>query len=204
MESDHPFAGMPGLEGFHLSGARVAVTRGRSYRAPSDLARQLWFNARGFNETEGWKKVKASKIITAYTSHQDAAIFSAQERHPVFPLSPAAVRRDDILASRQARIGAAAHALCLAMSKINESVELLTGDAVTPTPETSGRAQQLLTQDVGTSLGHVLRTLAAESSAVCRERRQICLLQKVWTGRLWKRANRPRPPFLEVTCQWSL
>ena len=98
------------------------MTLGRtpSYREPSEQSRQFWFQARGFGSTEGWKSVKASKLTAAYTGHEKSAPFAAQTRHSAFPLDDAAVRRDDWMAHQQTRLGAAAHAVCLALTRANE------------------------------------------------------------------------------------
>ena len=178
-ETDDPFKAIPALRGFRLSGARVALGRTRSYREPSEQALQFWFHARGFHYPEGWKSVRASKLTASYTGHSKATPFTAQVRHPAFPLDESAVRRDEGMAQQQTRLGAAAHAVCLALTKANEvSARLSTTGASPsadpPTPDEPSLTD-LLCQGLATPLGHVLRVLAAECSAQCRDRRQLCL-----------------------------
>ena len=167
------FASVPGLEDFRLSGARVAVNRSKSSRAPDNTTYQLWYNARGLNTEDGWKSIRASKVVATYTNHPEATIFKAQESPSVFPLDPGAIRRDEHLASQQTRLGAAGHALCLAMSSINKTVDLLTSDE--SAADIVSRAQEMLANEAGKALGHTLRVLAAECNQLCQDRRRLCL-----------------------------
>ena len=124
------------------------------------------------------------------TADSQAAAFAAQSRPSVFPLNESAAKRDDFLASQQTRLGAAAHALCTALTTLNDVMEttllgglshasdIFSADPVTP----DGRAEfaRLVSDQVATPPpplppGHVLRVLAAECSLLCRDRRQLCL-----------------------------
>ena len=122
--------------------------------------------------------MRADKITSLYTADSQAAAFAAQSRPSVFPLNESAVKRDDFLASQQTRLGAAAHALCTALTRLNDVTEttllggpsqasdIFSADPVTP----DGRAEfaRLMSDQVATPLGHVLRVLAAECSLLCR------------------------------------
>ena len=78
--------------------------------------------------------MKASKIAATYTGHDGATPFKAQSRHTVFPLEDAAVCHDDWLAQQQTRLGPAVHAVCLALTKVNEAADLLSELQGKPTP----------------------------------------------------------------------
>ena len=77
-------------------------------------------------------ELKASKMTAAYTGHVKSSLFAAESRHSAFPLDDAATRRDDWLAQQQGRLGAAAHAVCLAMTKANEVADRLAATGVLP------------------------------------------------------------------------
>ena len=51
-EIEDPFQAIPALRGFHLSGARQDPLVSGTLQAL-----QLWFHARGFGTTDGWKAV---------------------------------------------------------------------------------------------------------------------------------------------------
>ena len=67
-------------------------------------------------EGGNWRGVRANKITSLYTAD------TAQSRPSVFPLNESAVK-DDFLASQQTRLGAAAHALCTALTRLNDVTE---------------------------------------------------------------------------------
>ena len=102
--------------------------------------------------------------MAAYTGHSSAAPFAAQSRPTIFPLGHAGVRRDNT----------AAHAVCLALTRVNACVERLAA-MPTATPDDLNELKELLCKDTATPLGHVLRVLAAEALAICKDRRQVCL-----------------------------
>ena len=182
----NPFEHIPALRNFRLSGARVALSRSKNTRVPSEQTLQLWAHTRGLMEGGNWRGVRANKITSLYTADSQAAAFAAQSRPSVFPLNESAAKRDDFLASQQTRIGAAAHALCTALTRLNDVTEttllggpsqasdIFSADPLTP----DGRAEfaRLVSDQVATPLGHVLRVLAAECSFLCRDRRQLCLV----------------------------
>ena len=192
----NPFEGIPALKGFHLSGARVALSRWRSYRELPPQALELWFHAPGFQIKDGWRSVKASKITASYTGYDGAASFKAQSRHTVFPLEDGAVRHDGWLAQQQTRLGAVAHAMCLALTKVNEAADQLSEWQGRPTltdptdpSETGSPIFDLLNKKVATPLGHALRVLAAECSMLCKDRRQFCL-STMLEGQGWAAMDR--------------
>ena len=74
-------------------------------------------------EGGNWRGVRANKITSLYTADSQAAAFAAHSRPSVFPLNESAAKRDDFLASQQARLGAAAHALCTALTRLNDVTE---------------------------------------------------------------------------------
>ena len=176
-----PFHDIPALKEFQLSGARVALSRRRNARQPSDQSIQLWTHARGLTTDGNWRGVRANKITSVYTSHPDAAPFTAQSRDTVFPLPDFAARKDDQLAAQQTRLGAAAHAVCLALARLNEvTTEMAdqTSAFFVPRSQSAGSKgdiRQRLDDDIATPLGHALRLLAAECSLLCKDRRQLCL-----------------------------
>lgn len=181
----NPFEHIPALRNFRLSGARVALSRSKNTRVPSEQTLQLWAHTRGLMEGGNWRGVRANKITSLYTADSQAAAFAAQSRPSVFPLNESAAKRDDFLASQQTRLGAAAHALCTALTRLNDvtkttllggpsqASDIFSADPLTP----DGRAEfaRLVSDQVATPLGHVLRVLAAECSLLCRDRRQLCL-----------------------------
>lgn len=173
-----PFQAIPALQGFNLSGARVALSKRRAGRVPAAQTRSLWLHARDLaNTTDSWRPVKATRVTASYTCHDEAACFVAQSRPPMFPLEEAACRRDGALSNQQTRLGAAAHAVCLAMTQANSLNEKLQA-ALPSTSEGRGpteEIQKLLQEDIPMALGHALRILAAESTSICKDRRQLCL-----------------------------
>ena len=78
--------------------------------------------------------MKASRVIAAYTRHEQAAPLVAQVRPPVFPLDDSATRRDDALSGQQKRIGAAAHAVYLALTVANSCSDQLAALLPPPPP----------------------------------------------------------------------
>ena len=119
----NPFGHIPALRDFRLSGARVALSRSKNTRVPSEQTLQLWAHTRGLMEGGNWRGVRANKITSLYTADSQAAAFAAQSRPSVFPLNESAAKRDDFLASQQTRLGAAAHALCTALTRLNDVTE---------------------------------------------------------------------------------
>ena len=119
----NPFEHIPALHNFRLSGARVALSRSKNTRVPSEQTLQLWAHTRGLMEGGNWRGMRANKITSLYSADSQAAAFAAQSRPSVFPLNESAVKRDDFLASQQTRLGAAAHALCTALTRLNDVTE---------------------------------------------------------------------------------
>ena len=119
----NPFEHIPALRSFRLSGARVALSRSKNTRVPSEQTLQLWAHTRGLMEGGNWRGVRANKITSLYTADSQAAAFAAQSRPSVFPLNESAAKRDDFLASQQTRLGSAAHALCMALTRLNDVTE---------------------------------------------------------------------------------
>lgn len=126
----------------------------------------------------GWRAIKASKIVGSYTGHKEAAPFKAQARHNVFPLDAGARRHDEWMAQQQTQLGAAARAVCLALTKVNEAADRLSSSSGQPSAvqsEVGSSVFDLLAKEVVTPLGHALQVLSSECSSLCRDRRQLCL-----------------------------
>ena len=85
---------IPALRNFRLSGARVALSRSKNTRVPSEQTLQLWALTRGLMEGGNWRGVRADKITSLYTADSQAAAFSAQSLPSVFPLNESAAKRD--------------------------------------------------------------------------------------------------------------
>ena len=119
----NPFEHIPALRNFRLSGARVTLSRSKNTRVPSEQTLQLWAHTRGLMEGGNWRGVRANKITSLYTADSQAAAFAAPSRPTVFPLNESAAKRDDFLASQQTRLGAAAHALCMVLTRLNDFTE---------------------------------------------------------------------------------
>ena len=181
-----PFEHIPALRNFRLSGlSSVALSRSKNTRVPSEQMLQLWAHTRGLMEGGNWRGVRTNKITSLYTADSEPAAFVAQSRPSVFPLNKSAAKRDDFLASQQMQLGTATHALCTALTRLNDvtettllggpsqALDIFSADPVTP----DGRAEfaRLVSDQVATPLGHVLRVLAAECSLLCRDRCQLCL-----------------------------
>ena len=83
------------------------------------------------------------------------------------------------MAQQQTRLGAVGHAVCLALTKAKEVAAILPTTSASPSADLSTPEEpsltDLLCQGLATLLGHVLRVLAVECSALCRDRRQLCL-----------------------------
>ena len=172
-ESD-PFRNIPGLSDFNLSGVGVVLPRKRRLREPSEQAQSLWHHARGGDQGQGqWYPVKANRIISSYTGGEEARMFAGHSRPAMFPLDDSANRRDETMQAQQTRLGAAAHALCSAMTMLNACTQRLA--QVLPSSGTADEALNYMCHDVSTALGHSLRVLASEHSLLCRDRRNLCL-----------------------------
>ena len=140
---------LPALPNFRLSGARVALSRSKNTTVPSEQTLQLWAHTRGLVEGGNWRGVRADKITSLYTADSQAAAFAAQSRPSVFPLNESAAKRADFLAPQQTRLGAAAHALCTALTRLHDvtetallggpsqALDIFSADPVTP----DGRAE---------------------------------------------------------------
>lgn len=146
----------------------MVLGRMHTYREPSEQSLQLWFHAQGFGITGSWKAVKASKIAAAYMGLHEVITIRPTGTTICLLLDNAVVQCNHWLAKQQSRLGAGAHAICLAMTKANEVADRLATMGVLP----SGVLTDLLCRD---TLSHVLCILAAECSTICQGRHQLCL-----------------------------
>ena len=169
--AENPFLAIPALKDFSLSRVRVVFCRSSSLRQPSTQVLELWYYARGSQTKDGWKSLQASKITMTYTGYPEAAALAAQVRHSVFPLDDGAMWCDDWMAQQQTRLGAAAHVVCLVLTKANEAVNLLSTSPAVPTGA-GPSLSDLLCKEIATPLSHVLPVLPAECSTLCRKRWQ--------------------------------
>ena len=79
----NPFEHIPALRNFCLSGARVALSRSKNTRVPSEQTRQLWAHTRGLMEGGNWRVCVQirSPLSTLLTVRQPPS------RHSPVPLS---------------------------------------------------------------------------------------------------------------------
>ena len=112
--------------------SKMVLGRMHTYREPSEQSLQLWFHAQGFGTTGSWKAVKASKIAAVYMGLHEVITIRPTGTTICLLLDNAVLQCNHWLAKQQSRLGAGAHAICLALTKANEAADRLATTGACP------------------------------------------------------------------------